>query len=181
MAAHLSAQRLLHQLLEAHGVVVHHATRLLEAQLHRVIAAQPRVVQRGLVGAQLHQQLLLLRQTLPQVHHVAQVADRQRLAFRTRALDASDARVQVRDLLADPALLEALLQRRRVDLRNHADRAGNQRRLALRARHAAQTRRHEHLALQAVQVQVLSIDYSVVLINHLPAFITVIVVPCTIP
>lgn len=76
---HLAPQRRLHELFEARGVVVHHAPRLGEAQLDGVVAAQPRVVQRRLVGAQLDQQLVFLRQPLPQVHHVAQEADGQRL------------------------------------------------------------------------------------------------------
>ena len=71
-----------------------------------------------------------------------------------RALQPRDARVQVRDFLADPALLQPLLQRRGVDFGDDADRAGDERRFALRARHAAQPRGDVDFAAQVVQVEV---------------------------
>lgn len=77
-------------------------------ELDGPVAAAVRVVQRRLVRAQLDQHLarvaVLLGQTLPQRHHVAQVADADRLLLGSGRADALHQPVQVLLHLAQPAL-----------------------------------------------------------------------------
>mmetsp|Transcript_7983 Transcript_7983/g.28495 ORF Transcript_7983/g.28495 Transcript_7983/m.28495 type:complete len:258 (-) Transcript_7983:2853-3626(-) len=143
---HLHPQRLLHELLEPRRVLCHDLVGLLERHLVRVVAAAEGVVAGGLVGAELHEQLLLVGQPAPQVDDVAVVADGDGHGRGARVLDHDDARLQVVGDAVYPSLLVPLDDGVLVDLSDDADRAADDRGLSLRTRHAAEAGREEDLA-----------------------------------
>ena len=140
--SHLAAQRRLHMLAELVGVLSHHRLRLLEREVGRIVAACPRVVERGLVAAYIHV-YALVGETFPQVDHVAHVSHRHRALLLHAALYGRYEFVEIVVQLVHPALVVAFLRSQRVYLSHHAHHAGYVASLRLRARHAAQTRRHE--------------------------------------
>jgi hypothetical protein len=78
---HLAAQRCpARAVLKAAGSSTIKRVALLVAQARGVVAAGPRVVQAGLVAAQVHLDVAC-GQALPQVHDVAQVGDAVRFTF----------------------------------------------------------------------------------------------------
>ena len=81
-------------------------------------------MQRGLVGAQFHDNILF-RQPLPQIHHIPLVSDRHHLFPRFRLAHALHQRVQIIDNLVHPTLRMTGMRGFRVDFRRDAHTSGN--------------------------------------------------------
>lgn len=77
----LTSQGFLDEGLELDGVIVHHLAGFLEGELDRVVAAHPRVVERGLIGAEFDQELVFFSETFPEVDDVTQEADGEGFLF----------------------------------------------------------------------------------------------------
>ena len=148
---HVAAQGLLHALLERGRVLHHERVALLVAETHGVVATGPRVVQAGLVAAEVHLDVAC-GEALPQVHHVAEEGDAVRFAVPLPFQRGIDAGVRVGDHLVHPALLVALVGGGRIDLRADGDHPRDVAGLGLGTAHAAETRGHEQAALGAPAV-----------------------------
>ena len=70
--SHLSTQRSLDTLLEAGGIVGHHALAFFESVSHGIVASCPRVVERSLVGTEVHLDILVGK-TFPKVDDIADI------------------------------------------------------------------------------------------------------------
>ena len=159
--SHLSAQRGLHGLLEALGLVGHHALRLLERVAHGIVAAGPRVVERGLVAAQVDVDVLV-GQALPEVYDVAHVGHRDDALLADGLADGGNQFVEVVVQLVHPSLVVALAGSQGIDFGRHAHHTGNVASLGLSTAHAAQTGGdEERRALVAGhRVQALGIEHG---------------------
>ena len=128
--------------MELFGLFGHHPVRLFVGEPCGVVAARPRVVERGLVGAQVHVDALR-GEAFPQVDDVALVGERYGLLLFACPADAGDELVQRSVHLVYPALRMARVHGLRIDFGDDAHHAGDDARFGLGARHAAQARRYE--------------------------------------
>ena len=133
---YLPAQRLLYAFMELFGLFGHHPVRLFVGEPCGVVAARPRVVERGLVGAQVHVDALR-GEAFPQVDDVALVGERYGLLLFACPADAGDELVQRSVHLVYPALRMARVHGLRIDFGDDAHHAGDDARFGLGARHAA--------------------------------------------
>lgn len=123
--------------LELLGILHHHGVGFFQAHSSRVVATTMGVVQGSLVRAKVHMNFGIV-QSFPQVDDVAQISERHRFFVGDRLLDAADQDIEVVGGLVQPALVQALVQGSRVDLRDHTHCSGNHRGLGLRTTHAAE-------------------------------------------
>ena len=142
----MPSQRRSHRLTELLRLLGHHPYGLLERLPDRIVASRPRVVERGLVGAKIHRNILV-RESLPEIHDVAHIGQRDGLLGLHRLADAWDQFVQVLVKLIDPALVVTLAGGQRIDLGGDANDPGDVSGLRLRTRHSAQTGGHEEHSL----------------------------------
>ena len=103
-------------------------------------------MERGLVRAEIHRNILG-RESLPEIHDVAHIGQRDGLLVLHRLSDARDKLVQILVQLIDPALVVTLAGGERIDLGCDAHDPGDVSGLRLRSRHSAQTGGHEEHAL----------------------------------
>ena len=136
--SHLSAQRCLHGLLEAFGLLGHHAFALFEAVAHGIVAASPRIVQRCLVATQINMDVFL-GQSLPEVYDVSYVGHRHHSLLGNSLADGWNQLVEVGMQLVHPALLIALACRLRIDFGRHAHHTGYVASFRLSSRHTAKS------------------------------------------
>ncbi len=148
---HLSAQRGLHLLLEESRVLGHHLLRFFERKPHGIVTAGPRIMERGLVAAQVDVNVLF-GQTLPQVNDVAHVCHRDDAPLADGLAHGRNQFVKVLVQFVHPSLLIAFARSLRIDLCRHAHHTGNVARLRLGTAHAAETGRHEQLHVVATHL-----------------------------
>ena len=89
----LTAQRLLHAFAETGRLLGHHLVRSLVAHVHRIITARPRIMQRSLIGTQIHRNLFG-GEPLPKVHDIAHIGHRNRFALPAGPADAGNQLVE---------------------------------------------------------------------------------------
>lgn len=106
----MSSQTVVHFLLELGCIFDDHLVGLLHSEADGVVPSAVRIVKGGLIRAQLHNVLFLLRQSLPELYDIAEVSNRDGLASLLGLLDASHNFLEICDLLLDPTLLEALVE-----------------------------------------------------------------------
>ena len=143
----VAAQALVDLVLELLRVVRHHGVGLLEGESGGVVPAVEGVVEGGLVGPELGDEVVC-EEALEEVHDVALVGDGDGLLLLLRLPRDADDFLDVVDDDVDPSLLVALLRRRRVHFGDDADDSADARSLALCAAHAAETTRYEQLPVK---------------------------------
>ncbi len=141
----MAAQTLFHGGFELLGLVGHHDFGVLKGDAHRIIAACPRVVQGGLVAAQVHL-YVMLGAIFPKVNHIALVGEGSGDLLGTRLVHLLKQFVEILVNLIHPTLVVALLRGRRVDFGGDGDHTGDVAGLGLCARHAAQTSGHKEFS-----------------------------------
>ena len=144
-------QGLVNQLGEALGIVGQHLGALLEGQALGAVAAVIGHVAGGLVGQQVHVDVVL-QHILQQVHHVAVVGDGAGLLGGLMLLGDLHGLFQAVGPVAHPALSVAGLDPGVVHLGDDGGGAGDLSSLALGAGHAAQTGGDEQAAGQVAVV-----------------------------
>ncbi len=142
----MAAQGGLDSLTEAVGFVCHHTLGLFETIAHGIVAACPRVVERGLVGAEVNVHILI-GEAFPEVHYVAYKGEGDNLFVYLCTADTGDEFGEVGVQFVHPALLIAFLCRLGVDFRRDADHSCYVARLGLRAGHTAETGCYEEHTL----------------------------------
>ena len=112
----------------------------------RIIAAGPRIVQRRLVGSEVHVNAFVSK-SFPEIHHVAYIRKRYYFLVSHGFTYALHEFVQVFVQFIHPALLMTFAGRERIDFRCDAYDAGDISCLRLRSRHAAKSGGDEKHAL----------------------------------
>lgn len=117
----------IHSVLELLRILSHHLLALLEGHAHRVVTTHVGVVEGGLIGTEVHEELLLIGESLPDIDDVTEVTNRDAdLLYRmslhghrhtfSGLLDGGNELIEVGDLVGDPALVVALVQGGFIDL-----------------------------------------------------------------
>ena len=145
---HMTAQRLLNLLLEEFRLFGHHHLGILEADAHGIVTACPGVVQRGLVGAQIHLDALF-GAVLPQVNHIALVGETTGFLVGDGLVHLDKQLIEVGVDLINPTLFKTLLRSSRVDFSGDAHHTGDVASLGLSTAHATETGGDEQLACRA--------------------------------
>ena len=135
---HLSAQRSLDTLLEAGGIVGHHALTFFESVSHGIVASCPRVVERSLVGTEVHLDILVGK-TFPKIDDVADIGHRDGAPFGNGFAHGGDEFVEIGMQLIDPSLFVSFLCRLGIDFGDDAHHACDVAGLGLGTTHAAKT------------------------------------------
>ena len=112
----------------------------------RIIAAGPRIVQRRLVGSEVHVNAFVSK-SFPEVHHVAYIRKRYYFLVSHGFTYALHEFVQVFVQFIHPSLFMTFTCRERIDFRGHAHYSGDVSGLRLRSRHAAKSGGDEKHAL----------------------------------
>ena len=140
----LMAQALIDQRDELLAILGEHLRALLERQPLRAVAALVGCMAGGLVAHEVDVDVVL-DDVFEEIDDVAVIGDRRRRLRCEMFLRGGKDLVEAVVALAAPALVEARLDARHIDLGDDADRVRNLRRLRLRAAHAAHARAHEEM------------------------------------
>ena len=142
----VTAQRCADGLAEGRWVGGEQFVGLRVSHPDRVVATRPGVVERGLVGAQVDEDVFL-EESLPDVDDVADVGDRHRFFTLHRCPRPRHQIVQTIGKLVYPTLFVPLAGGGGVDLGADRDAAGDVARLGLGTGHAAEAGSEEELAV----------------------------------
>ena len=149
--SHLSAEGCLYSLFELLGFGSHHLFALLEGETDGIVAPCPRVVERGLVAAQVDPDVLF-GQSLPEVDHIAHISHRHHASLADCLSNGGNQLVEAVVQFVDPSLLIAFAGCLRVDLGRDAHHTGDVASLGLSARHTAESGRDEELHVVATHL-----------------------------
>ena len=141
----LMAQALIDQRDELFAILGEHLRALLERQALRAVAALVGCVAGGLIAHEVDVDVVL-DDVFEEIDDVAVVGDRRRRLRREMLLRRGKDLVEAVVALAAPALVEARLDARHIDLSDDTDRMRDLRRLRLRAAHTAHARAHEKMS-----------------------------------
>ena len=147
----MAAQRSLHLLLEKLRILGHHGLGFLKRLSDRIVTASPRVVERGLVGAEVDVDVVL-GGIFPEVHYIALVGIAAGFLLGEARVDVLEQFLNVVIHLIDPTLLITLLRSGRVDFGGDAHHTGDVAGLGLGAAHATEASSDKQLASSAAAV-----------------------------
>ena len=133
---YLTAQRFVNGFFEAFRLLGHHAVGFFKAVTHGVVAARKGVVQRTLVGAEVHLNVVL-GNVFPKVHRIAEVGKRTHGFFLAGFVYLHKEFVEVFVNFVHPALRMTFLGCVGVDFGGNRHHPGNVTGLGLRPRHTA--------------------------------------------